>query len=128
MTNPIPSNSNLETTECFSTTNEHRQYTGMPLRLPSPAARVPQHNDPAVKEAIFLGFLIPTFCTQQYPQFPFLSEVILRIQDERRPNITKIFIVIFYHRKSILHQQDSINEEHKNNEKYNSDQRFPPRE
>jgi hypothetical protein len=39
--------------------------------------------------------------------------ILLRIHGDWRPNIMKNFIVSFYHRKSIMHQKDTINEEHK---------------
>jgi len=86
-----------------------------------------------VKTAIFLEFLALKFNPEQYSPFPFtfLSNTVMyswRVMFKYYKNIT----ISFCHKKSIMHQQDTINEEDKiirnkyllNNKK--RDLKFPP--
>jgi hypothetical protein len=74
------------------------------------AAITLQGHDPAVKTDILLEFLVATFNTEQYSHSPLLSVVILCMHGDWRANVMK---TSFFGRKSVMHHQDTINEEHK---------------
>ena len=73
-----------------------------------------QQQDPTMKTAIFLQFLVPTFNIAQYPfSLYFLKVIPLCNYGDRYLSIMKTFITSFFHRKSIMNQQDTIKEKDK---------------
>jgi len=86
VTKIIPSNPNLETWQCFSIINITEFHSTEVYSFLRRAEFGLRDNDPALKAAIILEFLVATINTEQYSHFPVSW---FRIHGDWHPSIMK---------------------------------------